>query len=538
VAVLLFSATYVTDAAGLRTGITEADGAGTTRTVAYDYDQTRRLTREIIDHRDATRDRTTAWTYDRVGNRLTQVTTTGAGATQATTTVTSTYDANDRLTREDERTGSAAPRITTTTYDANGNTTRRDGPDGVTEYAWDDANRLKEQRTASGRTEYRYDADGLRIGQTTYPTTGSPTRTDYVVDPTYAYANVIERWEGEGAAGSGGGAGAGGGATGAPMKLAAVHVFGEGIVGQTTCTPTVTSAATDCPNATERALHADGFGSTRYLTNAAGTITDRIDYDAFGTEIHREGDTDVEHLYRGEQYDANLGYYYLRARYYAPAKGRFTTMDTFPALNGDPATLHRYVFVGNEPIGRIDPSGLIFTSAFGYAVEERVEQAYESINPFDVVDYGRWWFGLKPDIQNHTKLRFMEIKPLSPSGIAKGVAQIKEYVQQYGPRGYLPGMWNPESPMVVEGRQVWFKNLLGVILYTDEQALAHDLATVSSFEDARRVSYRAGDVQTQVSIDAQGIATRNFAIAAITGAAAVGSLRLVAQVQTATIIRM
>jgi YD repeat-containing protein len=177
-AVLLFSATYATDAAGLRTGITEADAAGTTRTVAYDYDETRRLTREVIDHRDATRDRTTAWTYDRVGNRLTQVTTTGTGATQATTTVTSTYDPNDRLTREDERAGSAAPRITTTTYDANGNTTRKESPDGVTEYAWDDANRLKEQRTASGRTEYRYDADGLRIGRTTYPTSGTPRRTD------------------------------------------------------------------------------------------------------------------------------------------------------------------------------------------------------------------------------------------------------------------------------------------------------------------------------------------------------------------------
>jgi RHS repeat-associated protein len=341
-AVLLFSATYATDAAGLRTGITEADEAGTTRTVAYEYDQTRRLTREIIDHRDATRDRTTAWTYDRVGNRLTQVTTTGAGATQATTTVTSTYDANDRLTGEDERTGSAAPRITTTAYDANGNTTRKESPDGVTEYTWDDANRLKEQRTASGRTEYRYDADGLRIGQTTYPTTGTPKRTDYVVDPTYAYANVIERWEG---------------ATAGTTKLAAVHVFGEGVLGQVGCTPTATSAPTDCPTASERILHADGFGSTRYLTNPTGTITDRIDYDAFGNEIAREGTTNVEHLYRGEQYDANLGYYYLRARYMDPARGRFASMDPFAGFARDPQSVHKFTYAHQNPIAHADPSG-------------------------------------------------------------------------------------------------------------------------------------------------------------------------------------
>jgi RHS repeat-associated protein len=32
-------------------------------------------------------------------------------------------------------------------------------------------------------------------------------------------------------------------------------------------------------------------------------------------------------FYRGEQYDSDLGLYYLRARYYNPATGRFLSRD-------------------------------------------------------------------------------------------------------------------------------------------------------------------------------------------------------------------
>ncbi len=41
-------------------------------------------------------------------------------------------------------------------------------------------------------------------------------------------------------------------------------------------------------------------------------ITDAIDYDAFGVEIGRSGTTDIEHLYRGERFDANVSFYDLR----------------------------------------------------------------------------------------------------------------------------------------------------------------------------------------------------------------------------------
>ena len=42
-------------------------------------------------------------------------------------------------------------------------------------------------------------------------------------------------------------------------------------------------------------------------------------------------------LYRGEQYDPDLGLYYLRARYYNPQTGRFLSRDPEDGNPNDPA---------------------------------------------------------------------------------------------------------------------------------------------------------------------------------------------------------
>ncbi|MBD5465853.1 MAG: RHS repeat-associated core domain-containing protein, partial [Lachnospiraceae bacterium] len=56
--------------------------------------------------------------------------------------------------------------------------------------------------------------------------------------------------------------------------------------------------------------------------------------------------------YDGEQYDAVMGQYYLRARYYNPVIGRFTQEDTY---YGD--GLNLYAYCANNPVGYEDPSG-------------------------------------------------------------------------------------------------------------------------------------------------------------------------------------
>jgi RHS repeat-associated protein len=101
----------------------------------------------------------------------------------------------------------------------------------------------------------------------------------------------------------------------------------------------------------------DGFGTVRQLTNSSGAITDTYDYDAFGNKINSTGTTPNNMLYRGEQYDPDLGLYYLRARYYNPITGRFMSRDPLDGYIDEPATLHKYLYAGGDPVNVIDPSG-------------------------------------------------------------------------------------------------------------------------------------------------------------------------------------
>ncbi|MGN0495919.1 MAG: RHS repeat domain-containing protein [Lachnospiraceae bacterium] len=101
----------------------------------------------------------------------------------------------------------------------------------------------------------------------------------------------------------------------------------------------------------------DGHGSVRILTNEAGRITDRYSYDAYGNLLEKEGDTDNDFLYTGEQYNANTGLYYLRARYMNPSTGIFISMDSYQGSIYDPVTLHKYLYANANPVMYTDPSG-------------------------------------------------------------------------------------------------------------------------------------------------------------------------------------
>lgn len=305
---VLLGLTYTTDASGLRTQAVE-QGAGVTRTVGYQYDALKRLTREQVS--DSTRgNRVSAWTYDAVGNRLSQSRTKN-GVTQTTTYV---YDSNDRLEAEHRSSGSVTYR-----YDANGSLIEKNEPAGKSLYSYDGGGRLVDALTPTAGLSYRYDANGIRQSQTV---NGVVTR--FVVDPVAEHAQVLE----ERSATIG----------------AVVYVVGDDRIARRTGGQT-------------HYLHADGLGSTRLSSAGNGAAADRWWYEAFGETESHVGTSDNAFLFAGEQLDPNLGFYYLRARYMDPGTGRFATLDVYAGDRAEPLTLHKYLYANASPTFYTDPSG-------------------------------------------------------------------------------------------------------------------------------------------------------------------------------------
>jgi len=106
---------------------------------------------------------------------------------------------------------------------------------------------------------------------------------------------------------------------------------------------------------------ADGHGSTRLLTDTNGAISDRYSYDAYGVALDFTFGTltppRTAMLYSGERFDSDLQQYYLRARYYTPANGRFGMQDQVDGTPSDPLSLHKYAYTQNNPVNMRDPSG-------------------------------------------------------------------------------------------------------------------------------------------------------------------------------------
>lgn len=113
----------------------------------------------------------------------------------------------------------------------------------------------------------------------------------------------------------------------------------------------------------------DGAGSVRAMADDDGAITDTFTYDAFGNLLQRTGSTPLTRGFRGEEFDADLGLYYLRARYYDTDTGRFMTMDPFAGYLSEPEGLHRYAFAHGNPAGLHDATGMYAFTLQGFMLD-------------------------------------------------------------------------------------------------------------------------------------------------------------------------
>jgi RHS repeat-associated protein len=100
------------------------------------------------------------------------------------------------------------------------------------------------------------------------------------------------------------------------------------------------------------------------LTDVTGTVQNAYGYEAFGEEDYALGTIENKYLFTGEQYDNNVGFYYLRARFYNPSNGRFQNMDTFAGRMHEPQSLHKYMYAHANPVMNLDPSGNAISTLF------------------------------------------------------------------------------------------------------------------------------------------------------------------------------
>jgi RHS repeat-associated protein len=95
----------------------------------------------------------------------------------------------------------------------------------------------------------------------------------------------------------------------------------------------------------------DQYGSTRLLTNQAGTVAATFTYDPYGNLTGKTGTADTPLRWNGQHQDT--GHYYLRVRYHDPTTAQFLTRDPLIALTGS-----AYGYVEGDPLNASDPLGL------------------------------------------------------------------------------------------------------------------------------------------------------------------------------------
>ncbi|MGS0575241.1 RHS repeat-associated core domain-containing protein [Xanthomonas oryzae pv. oryzicola] len=239
--------------------------------------------------------------YNTVGQLVAQ---TGTHAPKALPAASSgnTFDDNNRQTTASN---------VALNYDDNGNLLS----DGSRSYVWDDRDRLKEiQQGGATIASFSYDALGRRTAKTE-----GGTSTQYLYDGL----NAVQENQGS-----------------------AVNPILTGLGIDQRYARDDTSGRTY--------FLIDQLGSTRLLTDAAGTAVQRYDYDPYGATTQSVAGYTNPYQYTGRERDIS-GLYHYRARYYRPQLGRFISEDPIGLAGGN----NSYAYVGGNPISYVDPNGTI-----------------------------------------------------------------------------------------------------------------------------------------------------------------------------------
>lgn len=279
--------------------------SGTTENRSYLYDTNERITAVCYAATCTAATATQQWTYDKDGNRLTEI-----NGVSSPVTTTWTYDTSDRILTQ--KIGTAA--ATVPTYDPDGNLTT-DNAGRTWTYRLDG---LQTTSTAAGATTtFGYDGDGHRTSAAITAGTGTGATTAYTWDtntPLAMLAGISRDPDGTGP-------------TAPSVTAIRYDTAGTG------------TALTQTVDGTTSWYAHDPLGSVTDLVSSTGAITRAQDWTPYGATRTAAGAPGTPTGpafalgWTGALPDAD-GTWHLRARQYDPTTGTFTARD--PSATPDP----------------------------------------------------------------------------------------------------------------------------------------------------------------------------------------------------------
>ena len=103
--------------------------------------------------------------------------------------------------------------------------------------------------------------------------------------------------------------------------------------------------------------HPDHLGSSSYITNLDGEVSQHIEYVPFGEVFieERNNTWNTPYLFNAKEFDEETGMYYYGARYYEPRLSLWISTDP---LEEESPIITTYGFCHNNPLILIDPDGM------------------------------------------------------------------------------------------------------------------------------------------------------------------------------------
>ncbi|WP_221225038.1 putative Ig domain-containing protein [Aporhodopirellula rubra] len=494
---------------------------------SWTYDGLNRLTDEVIDHWDDAFDQTESFEYDLTGNRTSKTLDKGNDGT-VDESVDYRYDANDRLFAElsNDLTATDADATTIYGYDHTQQTAKTvyaDLLDDSTIEALIAGDTLTSPLVTRSSQLFTYNLQG-RMSEAVidkYNTDGtleSRERSSYEYDMrSFRVGKVLEKWNEATSsfdlASSTSYLASHRNHTGYAQTLREMVKDADGNVIKTTDytigSDEIAQTVTENGETTTLVYGHDGHGSVRVLydlsESAANLIEQIATYSAYGVMIAMHSGNGIASpitefmstlTYSGEAWDNTLNKGYNRARWYDASSGQWNRLDPFVGNIQDPQSLHKYAYVHGDPIGGIDPSGLVkvkpwvtrwitriglsaaYYILFGWLAEYTIAQQYllnrgrglEDVklgvplgrnNDPDLPPGGNTdqFRRNKPDIVDKGHRTYYEIKSGSPFGIAKGLKQLKRYDDAVAARwpgqNYKRGTWAPSPMMLWLKAPIW-----------------------------------------------------------------------------------